>query len=668
MDPNSSSTSNPFHETFEGLCNAIDGQSEEVAVDNYDSAAEAAAAATPANPFNAAIAQQQQQQQQPLSSTEATLSGRPHRQRGLRQGGGRRPSAQRMMEDEGMPRMSSTIDTTPRRASRPPSLEPPSQLVVSQEPSVSFAVPQTISTSRWSQLFGSVKANADDSTPPLAGLEASRTTASPAATTSNGSSTAEDDQQDNSTSTGSNSSATGSSSSPNNSSRSKQPLKQSKQRQTKRRWRFRQGMRQAGINLGVLAEGDMETERTSHITEEQFDEDFSQSLRNVLTCQTCWQSGWCQMALICLLCFAVVLLVVCVVVYFLGGFAFLESSNDSSNNSTVAPTVIDWTWDPSILNGPPRPVRDLLPSFTLSAIQDDPKSPQAQAVAWVEGHPLELANYSSMENWKKVQLVALASFYYAFNGKDWPAEKQKDWLSYDKDECEWGDPGREGQYFGVGCHDNSDQDKAGRFRALNLDWFLGFGLVGFPESVDGNRMPPEIVFLTHLESLGLMNCGLAAVLTNLLPPTLPQLPSLSRLSYRFNRIVGSIPPMMGALTKLEYLSLGSNYVTGTMPRELGALTNLKELFLYSNDLVGSMPTEVGRLTNLREFSAISNDLTGSIPAAVSNWEFLQYFFVDHNPMTGSVPDGICQLPNLTSVLVPCSVDCGSDCGTLCECF
>jgi len=586
-----------------------------------------------------------------------------------------------------MPGRLHTIDTTPRPIFRPPSLELnlPSFTGGSEEQQEQHDHSQTeyggrgpqgsestsASSSGWHPFFSGKNSNnsVNIAVPPSSGLQ--KTTAAGEAVQDYNPrcSTAEEEGSSSCSASNStradtvgdtaNSSAAATTSTVSSDSNRRNPLKQSKHRQTQRRWRFRQGVHQAGITLGVLTEGDVETERTSHITEENFDADFEEEGHSF------WQSACCQLALVSLLCFVFISLVTGVAVYILGGFSSSSTSSDPQERTPSLP--VDWAWDPSILEGPVRPVRALLPSFTLAAMEADPEGPQARAVAWIENHPLELAMKETFENWKKVQLVALASFFYAFNGKDWPEDKKKDWLSYDKDECSWGDPGEDGKYIGVSCHMN-DPRKVGRFRELNLDWFLGFGLVGFPDEIEGSRMPPEVVFLTHLESLGLLNCGLSAVLTQLLPPTLPQLPSLTRLSYRFNNIKGTIPAMIGALTNLKYLSFGSNYVTGSLPKELGGLTNMEELFLYSNELQGSMPTELARLTKLREFSAISNGLTGSIPEAVGNWEFLQFFFVDHNPMTGVVPSGICQLPNMTAILVPCTIDCGSNCGDLCECF
>ena len=541
-----------------------------------------AVATTRINPFEIAMAQQQQQQQP------------PQQQQQQQQQQPRTPSTRpmKMMADEAMPKQS-IMDTMPRRASRAPTFGVPMAPVGlsstgdygddddeydddgyddedsseeeggggggggegQQQPLVpAAAVPQfepAANASAWSRFFAPatqdpvLPATITAAMPATAGTNADGNSPTPRTTRTVSFGAEVPDNQ------------------AGRNRRGSTPIKNAKQRQTRRRWRFRQGMRQAGIALGVHEEGDLETERTSHITEEDLDRDFD-SVADGLRYICSWESGWLQMGLLCVLCFLVMMLIVGVVIYFAGGWSFLYEDSTPPEPVNAEPTFVnDWLWDARILEGPPVPVRDLLPEFTLQAVEDDKNGPQAKALEWLDDHP----NVNGMENWKKVQLVALVSFYHAFNGEEWPDEKRIDWLNYEKDECLWGDPGKDGQYFGVGCYVGSDPDKAGKFRALNLDWFLGFGMVGFPDSIEGNRMPPEIIFLTHLEQLGLMNSGLVATLTNLLPPTLAQMPLLSRLSYRFNRIEGTIPPMIGALTNLEYLSLGSNYVTG-MQRSL----------------------------------------------------------------------------------------------------
>jgi len=489
-----------------------------------------------------------------------------------------------------------------------------------------------------------------------------------------------------------------------------------KQRQTKRQHRFRKGMQRAG-DISVVEEGEIETEMTSRVTEDQLltlDEYEKNGIVGVcgecchsigtlisdlcLACGSCFSCGhsgkdsgkcgrrllWSALALV----FGGLIAAICLY-FFTDLLPFGPNSNSQELVATVAPTLppsgpMNWTWDNSVLEGPPRPIQDLLPDFTLRAIAANATSPQAQAVAWVTAHP---DHPFRLPNWKKVQLVALVSFFYAFNGLEWPEDKRIHWLDYDLDECQWGDAGKTGdktgEYLGVACYNETTaataaatsgsdpQDLVGRYQHLNLDWFLGFGMLGFPDPMygDNNQMPPEVVFLDHLESLGLLNCGLQAQMNNLLPTTLSQMTKLEHLSFKFNALKGSLPSRLTQMTTLKSLSLGNNFLSGSLPSDIGTLDQLQEVFLYSNKFTGSLPSSFSKLTELQEFSAISNQLQGTLPD-LSGMSHLEYFFIDHNPlMTGTVPAGVCPMANMTSFLVPCTIQCNQDCENhICKCY
>jgi len=72
-----------------------------------------------------------------------------------------------------------------------------------------------------------------------------------------------------------------------------------------------------------------------------------------------------------------------------------------------------------------------LPNDTLVSLQNA-SSPQSQAWDWLEGHK----NVSNFEEWRKVQLFALATFYFSFQGQLW-APEYSGWLDETKDECQW---------------------------------------------------------------------------------------------------------------------------------------------------------------------------------------------------------------------------------------
>jgi hypothetical protein len=330
-------------------------------------------------------------------------------------------------------------------------------------------------------------------------------------------------------------------------------------------------------------------------------------------------------------------------------------TNNNNDTATPAPTIIYDVpeYDPNLLG---QPLIEILPEDTLLALED-PASPQTQAFDWLQQHPQR----DELANWKKLQLLALATIYHAFHGDNWPEQKKRHWLDYDQDECQWGDPTTD-EYFGNSCHDN------GRFKSLHLDWFLGHSIGGFASVIKGTHMPGELQFLTALESLGILNAGCQATLEDLLPYQLTRIPTLQQISFKYNRLNGTLPMTLIDMTSLTYLSVGNNFITGAIPPELGSLTNMNELFLYGNHLEGSLPSTLGRLTNMTGFSAIHNQLTGSIPEEIQSWTRLQWFYVDHNNrMTGTVPDALCDVSNITSILIDCSVECPVDC-SICECY
>ncbi|CAB9512391.1 Leucine-rich repeat receptor-like protein kinase [Seminavis robusta] len=459
------------------------------------------------------------------------------------------------------------------------------------------------------------------------------------------------------------------------------------QRQSKRRWRFRVGMRSTGNRLNILEEGSDEerstdrTESRGTTTTPSSHDNWSQRSLHVLLGGACWTSRACQLLLVLALCGIVLLLVLAVLHVFVDGVS-LFGGDSSTGTPEASPqdglhpddsTFLYYYWDPIIkLQGPRRPIQMLLPEFTLQALQN-PDSPQSKAVAFVEGHP----DYAFLPNWRKVQLVALAMFYICLNGPDWPADKRQHWLSYEHHECQWGDAGGD-EYWGMSCHDynpNDANDPGNAMQHLNLDWFLGFGLQGVsPKALDiaGGRLPNELIFLTRLETLGILNAGVHATAQDMIPPALVQLSSLRRLSFKYNQLVGTLPPYLGDMTQLRYLSLGSNHLGGTLLPRMQQLTQLTSLFLQSNQFEGSIPAEwTTGMTSLVEFSAIDNDLSGTIPSSRGGdeWQQLRYLFLDHNPkLKGTVPASLCELPQMTSILVPCSVDCGASCGSLCECY
>lgn len=467
-----------------------------------------------------------------------------------------------------------------------------------------------------------------------------------------------------------------------------------KPRHATRRQRFRQGMWNAGHGMGALDEereedGDLEVaememddddddddgqsrmERTCAMTQATGDDMKSQYGGFDKENSSIFSSRLCQCSLLVVLlgvaAFAIVLVVS-------GGFDGLMGKS-SSEETTVLPEEeapqdprMEWFFEPDLIavDTEPSPTLELLPNFTLQALQEM-DSPQSLALEFVDNHP----DVETMPNWKKLQIFAMVSFYHAFNGDEWDDEKREGWLDYELDECDWGDPGKELSYLGVSCTEIQQDmivngtDATRRITNLNLDWFLGFGKAGYPET-EQNVMPPEVVFLTELETLGMNNAALFAYLDQLLPPTLRQLENLKRLSFALNSIQGTIPSYLGEFSHLEILELRSNKINGTLPSQMGGLSNLVDLQFQSNQLSGSIPYNWHKMTELRHIWGLRNQLTGSVPSFVGDWTHLKEFYMDHNDMRGDLPQSICALPDIEKVFVPCGVNCGENCD-VCEC-
>ncbi|CAB9508841.1 Leucine Rich Repeat [Seminavis robusta] len=265
-----------------------------------------------------------------------------------------------------------------------------------------------------------------------------------------------------------------------------------------------------------------------------------------------------------------------------------------------------------------------LPAFSVAAIESNPASPQSLAYQWLEQHP----DLSTMPEYRKKQLFAMATFYYSFNGGAWTLFERENWLSYSVNECRWGD---------TGIQDAVTCDSSGSLTELAIEFSAGF---------NGAATPPEMALLTSLESLRLEDLeDLMADFSDLVPTQLAHLPLHTLFIYE-TAVFGSIPTKLALLTSLSNLNLRGNDLTGPLPTELGLLTNLQFVTLYDNAAItGTVPSELGRLTAL------------------------QSVLIDRTQIGGSIPEEVCSLPNLQTIRVDCTqvVDCPSYCAP-CSCY
>lgn len=158
-----------------------------------------------------------------------------------------------------------------------------------------------------------------------------------------------------------------------------------------------------------------------------------------------------------------------------------------------------------------------LPAYTLQSLKDH-SYPQSKALEWLSKAVFTDPAFSEMPQWRKQQLFALATVYYAFLGDSWPGSEKQHYLSSSVSECDWrGDDTLQAWDFTNQC------DLDGRFTRLTLDYT--------DMAVIGATMPPEITLLSSLEGLLFgYNVGISGEMADMLPTQLVDLSNLTRLT------------------------------------------------------------------------------------------------------------------------------------------
>lgn len=116
-----------------------------------------------------------------------------------------------------------------------------------------------------------------------------------------------------------------------------------------------------------------------------------------------------------------------------------DDDENAAAGATVNPAVSPSIPPTAAVTAVPITALDTLLQNLPNSTQEnllDPRTAQSQAYNWLVNHP----NISSLEEWRKEQLFALAIFYYAFAGPHWPEYASKSWLDVTKPEflsCRW---------------------------------------------------------------------------------------------------------------------------------------------------------------------------------------------------------------------------------------
>jgi hypothetical protein len=183
-----------------------------------------------------------------------------------------------------------------------------------------------------------------------------------------------------------------------------------------------------------------------------------------------------------------------------GDKAMVVENRTATRNETTAPSS-----SPTMPTAPPSPKSSQrptaapsssvvnqflsgLPAYSVDLAENDPDSPQAKALAWLDSDP-QYHDYRHV--YRLNQRYALAVFYYSTDGESWT--NKDGWLS-DDNECTW--------Y--VSSWDSLDSVCGDSSRLLVLSSFGSNDLNG--------SIPRELELLTNLEIMYLRSYALSGTI------------------------------------------------------------------------------------------------------------------------------------------------------------
>ncbi|KAF8641684.1 hypothetical protein HU200_067706 [Digitaria exilis] len=152
----------------------------------------------------------------------------------------------------------------------------------------------------------------------------------------------------------------------------------------------------------------------------------------------------------------------------------------------------------------------------------------------------------------------------------------------------------------------------------------------------GKTLPPHVISL-ELNYLQL---------DGVLPSSLANLTSITRLDLGHNSFQGVIPDELGTLPKLRNLMLANNLLFGVIPHSLATSSSLTVLNLSSNSLSGSIPY-FHNTAALQILSLAENNLSGSIPPSLGNVSSITELYLHANILHGSIPETLSRIWNLS---------------------
>ncbi|CAB9512083.1 expressed unknown protein [Seminavis robusta] len=287
---------------------------------------------------------------------------------------------------------------------------------------------------------------------------------------------------------------------------------------------------------------------------------------------------------------------------------------------------------------------DSLPDYTLASINNGSDTPQWRAWNWLANHQ----NITFLPEWRKEQLFALATFFYAFEGDNWnPLIKGHGWMDDTVEECDWFSSGfgyftPHGQYR-EWRHPVSPCDELGQYTSLNLGdlQLSGVSIV----------LPRETTLMTSLSRLHLNYNDFAGPFPSFFQAEFSKMTALTSLDLSDNQLTGSLSSELGLLTSLKRLCMSNTQMSHLIPSELGLLTSLGDLELPGNRLTGRIPSELGLLTSLNTLKLEWNQLSGPLPSEVGKLTALKWFNSGYNELSGLIPSELGLMTSLEATLL-----------------
>ncbi|CAB9518573.1 LRR receptor-like serine threonine-protein kinase [Seminavis robusta] len=338
------------------------------------------------------------------------------------------------------------------------------------------------------------------------------------------------------------------------------------------------------------------------------------------------------------------------VVIFASGNKTVETvmpSPSPTSIPTAAPTSYSEYW------------LSLFPEATVSAILEEPASPQSRAFEWLVEEMDVLHNLTDQ---RVVQRFVLATFYFANSEEQWLFSNN--WLNHSVHECLWYSSLEDWYFFSeaniyipLDHITPCEQYPAGYLEDGIL--YQGDGILKhFWLSFNGVHHPRRALwpfkfgvsfdvgmwaFGSIPEALGsLSKLGVIHFFYNSLTGTIPSslfslTNSMQAITLVGNQLTGPIPTELGLLTTLVGLAVEANLFTGTIPTELGRLTGLRSLFLAGLNLNGALPNELAVLTDMELLQLHNSGLTGTLPKWLGNMTSLEGLTLSDNSLTGTIP-------------------------------